>query len=67
MEQALRDLNLITGFRAINLWSWEQFISKIFQRRIDLNIPDLIKSPWKVKILQEDFYKLQQSYLLKKS
>ena len=39
----LGGLHIINGSRNINLKSKTQFKSKIFQRRIDLNIPDLIE------------------------
>ena len=40
---ALDGLYIINGSRDINLQSKAQFKSKIFQRRLDLNIPDLIE------------------------
>ena len=38
---AFGGFHIINGSRDINLLSKTQFKSKIFQRRIDLNIPDL--------------------------
>ena len=40
---ALRGHQIIIGSRAINLCSKAQFKIKIFQIRVDLNIPDLIE------------------------
>ena len=40
---ALGGLHIINGPRDINLQSKVQFKSKLFQRRIDLNIPDLLE------------------------
>ena len=41
---ALGSFHIINDSRDINLQSKVQFKSKIFQRKIDLNIPDLIES-----------------------
>ena len=41
---ALGGLHIINGSRAVNLKSKAQFKSKIFQGRIDLNIPDFTQS-----------------------
>ena len=40
---ALGGLHIINDSRDINVQSKAQFKSKIFQRKIDLNIPDLIE------------------------
>ena len=42
-EHALGGLHIISSSRAINLWIKAQFKNKIFQRRIDLYIPDFIE------------------------
>ena len=49
---ALRGLHIINGSRVINLQSKVQFKSKISQRKIDLNIPDLIEPHWKITFFQ---------------
>ena len=52
LSDALDGLYIINGSRDINLKSKAQFKSKILQKRIDLNIPDLIEPNGKITFLQ---------------
>ena len=47
-----RSFHIINGSRDRNLQNKAQFQKKIFQRRIDLDIPDLIEPHRKITIFQ---------------
>ena len=57
---ALVGLHIINGPREKNLQIKVQFKSKIFQRKIDLNIPDLIEPHRKIAFFQ--YFKDRFSY-----
>ena len=58
---ALGGLHIINGSRDLNLQSKAQFKSKIFQRRIDLNISGLIEPHWKISFFQ--YFRERRSYI----
>ena len=56
--------NYVPAYLEVRLWTKAQFKNKIFHRRIDLYIPDLIELHWKIqvsKIWEKDFHIMNES------
>ena len=56
--------NYVPAYLEVSLWSKAQFKNKIFERRIDLYIPNLIELHWKIqisKISEKDFRVMNES------
>ena len=56
--------NYVPAYLEVRLWTKAQFKNKIFHRRIDLYIPDLIELHWKIQvsnISEKDFRVMSES------